>query len=640
MKHSAKHLWGKLTALFLAAAFFLAPAAQALTADQLKTLLQQYYIDEVPEQVLNCNTVEEILKALNDPYTVYMTKDEFEVFKASMEDSAVVGIGISAATTEDGLLVMGVYDNSPAKQLGLAAGDIITKVEDHLAAGETAETITSWLKGEEGTEVTFTVRHADGAEECYTAVRAKVTIPATTATLLDDGTTGYLYCSAFGSETQEHFAQGTMAYDDANMWIVDLRSNGGGDVYAVTQTLGTFLGTGTMVYLRDGSDTYYRYTSKQESTVLGPVIVLTSGNTASAAEIFAMAIKAQNGGLVIGSDTYGKGVAQVVLSGTECPDELSQGDAVKITAYQYYDTNGTTANRIGVIPDLLVNAGDADEIALLLSADDPGDDNAAWVRLHMGGWRWCINLKTAAAAENAPYLTELLEALPPNSKLYRGLGEGEWTQTTAAETAAAAGLTSYTPRGFSDLTDSGQADAVNTLCTYGMVQGYGDGTFRPDGTMTRAELCALLVQAMHLTQGKESDTFQDVPEKAWYAPYIQAVCAAGYMEGVGSGTFNPGGAVTQEQMMTVLGRIAADLNLYYRQAASAVPEQTGVPETYSNWAQKWVWLLSMSQRNLLGQTLNMLYDTPENISPHTNATRGETAEVLYNILVSISALPV
>ena len=79
-----------------------------------------------------------------------------------------------------------------------------------------------------------------------------------------------------------HFTEGTQAYDDVNLWIVDLRQNGGGDVYAVTQTLGTFLGEGTMFYLRDGEGKYYYYASSQESTTIYPAIVLTSPMTASA----------------------------------------------------------------------------------------------------------------------------------------------------------------------------------------------------------------------------------------------------------------------------------------------------------------------------------------------------------------------
>lgn len=291
-----KRLWKRILAVMLVAALCLAPAAQALTTDQLKDLLGKYYINDIPQAALDAETIEEVIQALGDPYTMYLTPEEYAAFQASMSDQEVVGIGISAVACDDGLSIVGVYDGAPAQKLGLVGGDTIISVEGRSAAGQTAEVITGWLKGEAGSKVTFVVRHADGTEETYTATRAKVVIPSTTTEMLEDGTTGYIVCNTFGAETLGHFTEGTQAYDDANLWVVDLRQNGGGDVYAVTQTLGVFLGEGTMVYLRDGEGAYFRYVSQQDRTTLYPTIVLTSGGTASSAEIFSLAMKDKNGG--------------------------------------------------------------------------------------------------------------------------------------------------------------------------------------------------------------------------------------------------------------------------------------------------------------------------------------------------------
>lgn len=631
-----KHLWKRFAALILILALCLAPAAQALTADQLKELLETYYIDEVPQEALDAETVEEIIQALGDPYTMYMTPEEFEAFQASMRDSSVVGIGISALPDEDGLLVVGVYAGSPAEKLGLVAGDRIISVDGHDAAGQPADTITGWLKGEEGTQVTFTVRHADGTQEDCVATRAEVIIPSTTTEVLEDGTTGYIVCTTFGEETLGHFTEGIQAYDDVNLWIVDLRNNGGGDVYAVTQTLGTLLGEGTQVYLRDGEDQYYRYVSQQESLTLSPAIVLVSAQTASAAEIFSLAIKDKQGGMVIGSNTYGKGVAQIILTEEQQPEALD-GDALRITAYQYYGVNGNTANRVGVVPDLLVKAEDADGIARLFSAREPGGDKSGWLRIHLGGWRWYVDTEHAMTQENAPYFGEMLSALAPGCVIMQGVGD-DWVKTTAQQVAALNSVPNYTPRTFPDVEGRDYQQAANTLRTYEMLMGYEDGTFRPDNTLTRAELCALLVQAMGLPAAGSGEVFTDVAEDSWYAPYIKAACAAGYMEGVGEGRFAPQGTVTHEEMITVLGRLAAELNLNFYQAAKETPEETGVPENYSDWAEPWAWLLAKSQRNILGQPLNMLYDDLENIDPQTSATRGETAQVLYTILSAVEVI--
>ncbi len=631
-----KYLWKRVAAVALAAALCLAPAAQALTPDQLKELLQEHYIDEIPQAALEADTVEEILEALGDPYTMYMTPEEFAEFQASMEDSSVVGIGISALADEAGLLVVGVYEGSPAEEAGLVAGDIIINVDGNDAAGQTAEVITGWLKGEEGTQVTFTVRHADGTEEIYTVARAQVIIPATTTEVLENGTTGYIACTTFGEQTLGHFTEGIQAYDDVNLWMVDLRNNGGGDVYAVTQTLGTFLGKGTQIYLRDGEENYYRYVSEQESLTISPVIVLVSPHTASASEIFSLGIKDKQGGMLIGSHTYGKGVAQVVLTEKDAPEALD-GDALRITAYQFYGVDGNTANKLGVVPDLLVEADHADEVAQLFSSREPSGGKDGWLRLHLGGWRWYLDLNQAMTAENQPYFAEMLSALAPGCVILRGEGN-RWVETSAQEVAELLDVQGYQPRQFTDVAGEDCEQAANTLRTYEMLLGYTDGTFRPNNTLTRAELCALLVQTMHLPVPTQGVDFIDVPADSWYAPYIRAACAAGYLEGVGNNRFAPQGTLTQEEMITVLGRLAAELNLNFHRASLVVPEDTGVPEGYSDWAEDWAWLLAKSQRNILGQPLNMLYDDLENIQPREPATRGQTAQVIYQLFTAINLI--
>lgn len=631
-----KHLWRRAAALILAAVLCLAPAAQALTPAQLLELLDTYYIDEIPQAAREAGTVEEILQALGDPYTLYMTAEEYEAFQASMRDTTLVGIGITGQTDPEGLLITIVHEDSPAQDLGLVPGDLIIRVDGQDAAGQSTTTISGWLRGEEGAPVTLTVRHADGREADYTALRAQIIIPAVITTMLEDGTTAYIQCTTFGEDTLGHMLEG-VEDSDANLWLVDLRQNGGGDVYATAQTLGVFLGKGTMAYLRDGEDAVFRYVSNQDSATLYPVIVLTSGGTASAAELFAQAVKDKSGGMVIGSNTFGKGVAQVILAGTQEPEVFTEGDAIRITAYQFYGVEGNIAQDIGVIPDLLVNTNSADEIARLFSSKEPVGDKSGWLRLHLGGWRWYLDLENAMTEENAPYFAQMLSALPPGAEVFQG-ENGQWKETSGKAVAERTGVAGYEPRVFSDVSGLPCEKAANTLRTYEMLMGYEDGTFRPENTLTRAELCALLVQAMGLRDNGGGTAFTDVAPESWYAPYIRAAETVGYVAGMGDGTFDPQGTVTHEQLFTVLGRLAADLNLTFYMTAKEIPEETGVPEAYSDWAEPWAWLLALSQKNIFGNTLSMLYADLEDIAPQTPASRGETAQVLYNILSAVNLL--
>lgn len=90
--------------------------------------------------------------------------------------------------------------------------------------------------------------------------------------------------------------------------------------------------------------------------------------------------------------------------------------------------------------------------------------------------------------------------------------------------------------------------------------------------------------------------------------------------------------------MTVLGRLAADLNLNFLGASNAVPEDTGIISKYSTWAQPWVWLLEKSQKNILGQPLSMLYASSDSIDPKAPATRGQTAQILYTLFTAVELL--
>ena len=132
----------------------------------------------------------------------------------------------------------------------------------------------------------------------------------------------------------------------------------------------------------------------------------------------------------------------------------------------------------------------------------------------------------------------MLSALPPAVDIFVGDGEG-WVKSTPAQIAVTPRSRGYTPRVFSDVAGTKYELAANTLCTYGMLRGYADGTFRPESGLTRAELCALLTQTMRLHLPETGATFSDVAKDSWYAPYIQAAQAAGYVSGVGNGKFAP-----------------------------------------------------------------------------------------------------
>lgn len=640
MKETSRGTVQKVLASILAIIIVATPAVSALTPDEFKQLLQEHYLQKVSDAAMQEETIDGIIKVLDDPYTEYMSAKEYQDLKDSMSDREVGGIGVSVSLVDKGLLVAEVHEASSAQKLGLKKGDIITAVDGKSAAGQSSQVITGWLRGEPGTEVTITVLRSNGSMETYRTVRQTVVVPSTISELVD-GRMGYINCKTFGPETQQHFLEAIKSYPQANCWVVDLRSNLGGQLDASAQSLGAFLGKRGIVYLKNGKDQYLLCTSNQDPVTLHPTVILTSSYTASAAEVFSAVMRDARGGLLIGEKTFGKGVAQVILDKSTNPELFKNGDAARITAYRYFTRDGgSTADKIGVIPHLLVNAMEAGDVASLLYATEPrAEESSHFLRLNLGGWRWYIDLTKATSQENKPIFSDLLEALPPNAVLKQGTGSGNWVDVSVSTLVKNYAITDYVPRNLNDLNGRKDADKINTLATYYIVRG-DQGKYRPNASMNRAELCALLVQAFGLSTTRKDNRFTDVDAKAWYADEVQAVVRAGLMEGVGDGKFLPQGTVTEEELITVLARSASNLNTYlYENSKTFDPKDGGVPAGYADWAKKWVWLLSEGQDDVFGRPINLLQEAPEKINPKTPATRGEAAVLLYNIFSYVGVLP-
>ena len=172
-----------------------------------------------------------------------------------------------------------------------------------------------------------------------TVTRALVTQTNTTVSVT--GGVGYIDCDSFGTQTGTYFQEGVRGNDSAvHAWIVDLRGNGGGLTSAAVSALGAFSGEGDLIYFvdQDGESTAQSYLGKDLTDK--PAIVLMDSGSASASEIFAGGVLGTGSGIVIGTRSYGKGVAQVLYDESNCP--YLHGDAVKVTAYRFYCAGGNT----------------------------------------------------------------------------------------------------------------------------------------------------------------------------------------------------------------------------------------------------------------------------------------------------------
>ncbi|MBP1737526.1 MAG: peptidase [Oscillospiraceae bacterium] len=616
-------------------------SAAALTSDQLKELLTENYIDAIPDSTLSLTTVDDIIEALNDPYTTYFTKEEYEDFLASMEDTTKIGLGIAIQANDDGWMITQVLEDSGAAAAGVTAGEIITAVDGTSVAGVGTDEATKYLSGDESTQVVVTLEAQDGTTRDVTVTRTEFTASITASTELLQDHIGYIDCTAFGSETLQHFTDGITDNDSsADIWLVDLRLNGGGDAGVAIHSAATLsggLGYSPLAYLKNRAGQYTGYIATDSRLSTDPSIILVSEYTASAAELFASVFRDMGTGIVVGNRTYGKGVAQVVFNESTNPEDFTDGDALKMTAYRVYSCVGTTTDKIGVIPDLLISDENAAEAAVLLCASEPADSEG-YVRLTLGGLNYYINTADATASDDSlAAFTELLEAVPASASACLGQGGTDWLDV-GANIIAMSYCPDYVSRSFTDVSGSDYEDAINTLATYELVNGSGDGTFDPEGTLTRAQLCAMLTQILNHTgdAATAASVFSDVSADAWYADDVAMMYQMGLVDGFEDGTFRPDDVVTHEQLLTICERFAAWLSASVNSLDGNVSDGSATIDTseetsqgFSSWSANATWILNYYQ---------LLYTDLTNITPTSATERQEAAALLYNLLYAVNVL--
>ena len=617
----------KILSGLLAAALALtlsAPAASALELEDAKTLLSQYYYNGVPEDILELDSLDAILEALGDPYTYYMTPEQYEEFNQTVNGQEVTGIGATVETAfNGGFLLLSVLPDSPAQEAGLQAGDRLVAVDGtELTAQMDPRTL---ILGEEGTSVTVTVLR-DGERLDFTMTRRTVTIPIVTYGLTDGA--AVIDCTSFGATTAQTFSQAIQELDDeTSVWIVDLRSNPGGDSQSTAATAALFIGGGTMLYFRDGSGNYnYTYTADTYPDLTDkPVIVLTSAHSASGAELFSGDIRDYGAGIAVGQRTFGKGTAQIVLDESRT-DLLSGGEALKVTVYRFFSPGGTTNHVVGVLPTLLVSEENTQAVGLLLAQAKPARAEG-YYKLELAGQTFYLD-GADAQGETAAAFTELLEALPPSALLYQGEGTQIWNAVTPAQAAQDLKLNGYTPRdSFSDIAGTAYEQEIRALAAYQLLSGFEDGTFRPQDTLTRAQFAAMLATALDLPAG-DSLSFSDVSGDAWYAGAVTAAADIGFLTGYGDGTFGPEDPLTYEQLTTALSSVAAWASM----------EGYALDQEILNIDQQLAYLDWADWAQVAARNLDELGALPEGLEPAALADRGTAAGMLCRLMEQIGLI--
>ncbi|MFR1671388.1 MAG: S41 family peptidase [Candidatus Gastranaerophilaceae bacterium] len=298
-----------------------------------------------------------MVASLNDPYTKFLDPKEFADETSSIKGS-LKGIGIQIAVKDGKLTVISPIEDTPAEKAGLQADDEILEIDGVSTKGITVDKAADRIRGKEGTQVTLLVKRKDMAPKRYTITRAEIEIKSISQKVPTDvkipNDLCYVRLSSFISRNAtKEFGNILNNSKDKKGYIIDLRSNPGGLLTNAIYISDMFLDGGTIVSTvdRDG----YKETQRATSGVYTrkPVVVLINKGSASASEIFSGAMKDNHRAVIIGEQSFGKGLVQEI-------NRLPYEAGINITIQKYLTPNGTDINKKGITPDIVVELTEED----------------------------------------------------------------------------------------------------------------------------------------------------------------------------------------------------------------------------------------------------------------------------------------
>ena len=313
---------------------------------EVLNLLQNKYMGELDVDKLIDGAINGIFENIDDPYTRYLTPEEFdEAINSGNEEYCGIGIHISLTRVDGKAIIVGVMPETPAKKAGIKSGDIIKKVGDMVVTADNYYEASNAIKGEEGTEVTLTLER-DGKEIIVKVVREKIVSSDISSALLEDNI-GYIKIFSFEAGVYDNFkSEYSRMLDKENIkgLILDLRDNPGGFVDETVRIADLLCSSGTIIKQEYGDGTTRIYTSKSDKCEV-PLVVLINENSASASEILAGSIKDLGAGKLVGTTTFGKGIMQSYIA-------LENGGGVAVTVAKYYTASGEEIHGHGIKPDI------------------------------------------------------------------------------------------------------------------------------------------------------------------------------------------------------------------------------------------------------------------------------------------------
>lgn len=333
-------------------------------------LLENHYLSELPERItLERGMIHGMVDRLGDPYTNYVEPAAHEIQTDDLSGE-YGGIGAYLSRGEDKRIHLVPFDDGPAARAGIQEGDILIAVDHQIIDDNTSlETILAMVRGPAGTSVNLILAAREPGDDVIILdiVREVFPIPSVTCYLLpEDPKIGVIVITLFSDKTPQEVEESFLSLKSRGMetMVLDLRNNPGGLLDSGVDVARFFLSDGVILIeeLPGGVKEVFRAETEGDAVDI-PLAVLVNENTASAAEVVAAALQANNRAPLIGTPTFGKGSVQLVF-------ELSDQSSLHVTASRWKTPQGIILDFHGLQPDVPVTIDDGEHDAIMLTAVD------------------------------------------------------------------------------------------------------------------------------------------------------------------------------------------------------------------------------------------------------------------------------
>jgi len=319
-------------------------------SDVRSALVERHLVIPDEEAMQNA-AILAMIESLDDPYALFVPDDKEEEFIKDLEGD-YAGIGSQVRMVDGELHIITPMDNSPSLAAGIKAGDVVELIDGEPANNATIQKLIQRLTGPIGTDVVVLVRHKDGKKEEITITRGHIRSPSVAGfirrdkkwswCLDDENGIAYIRILRFNETTPQELAKALRnagAGASLKGLVIDLRENPGGALSAAIDISNMFLERGTIVTVTGRDDPQRSWVAQPNHVLHGvPILILVNRGSASASEIVAGSLQANNRAVILGTRTFGKGSVQEVM-------ELASGGMLKFTTARYDLAGGRTIDK-------------------------------------------------------------------------------------------------------------------------------------------------------------------------------------------------------------------------------------------------------------------------------------------------------